>query len=88
MIRFEAGSGAVIGRMLKGTLLLVLHSPALAGVQRLGGLACCLVVVELLGCQREVPLGNAKPSFLSKGLSEMMAGRPCVDVCDASSTPA
>jgi hypothetical protein len=74
VIRFEAGSGAVIGRMLRGALLLVFHSEALAGVQRLGRLACCLVLVELVGCQSEVPGGNFKPSFLSKELSAMMAG--------------
>jgi hypothetical protein len=87
VIRFEAGSGAVIGRMLRGALLLVFHSPALAGVQRLGELACCLMMAELVGCQREVLLENVKPSFLSKELSEIMAGGPCVDFWGAGWTP-
>lgn len=87
VIRFEAGRGAVIGRMLRGALLLVFHSPALAGAQRLGGLVRCLVGVELEDCQREVPLENVKPSFLSKELSDMMAGGPCVDVCSVGWTP-
>ena len=88
VIRFEAGSGAVIGRMLRGALLSVFHSPALEGDQRLGGLTGCRMVVELVGCHSEVPGANFKPSFLSKELSEMMAGGPCIDVCSAGWTPA
>lgn len=76
VIRFEAGRGAVIERMLKGALLVVFHSPALDGAQRLGALACCWMVEKLVGCHSEVPGVNFKPSFLSKELSEMMAGGP------------
>jgi hypothetical protein len=74
VIKFETGRGAAMGRMLRGALCSVFHSPALAGLQRLGALARCWVGVELVGCQSEVPGENLKPSFLAKELSEMMAG--------------
>lgn len=77
VIRLVTGRGAVIGRMLRGALLLVFHSQALAGVQRLGELACCLVAaMELVGCHSKVQGANFKPSFLSKQLFEMIAGGP------------
>jgi hypothetical protein len=74
VIKFEAGSGAVMGRMLRDALPSVFHSPALAGLQRLGALARWWVGVELEGCQSEVPGANLKPSFLAKELSEMRDG--------------
>jgi hypothetical protein len=74
VIRLEAGSGAAIGRMLRGALLSVLRSEALAGVQRLGATEGCLVVVELVDCHREVPGANLTPSFMAKELWEMMDG--------------
>lgn len=76
MIRLEAGRGAAIGRMLSGAVLSVLRSEALAGVQRLGAAAGRGVVVELVGCQREVPGANLIPSFMAKELWEMMDGEP------------
>ena len=71
VIRLEAGSGAVIGRMLSGSLLSVFRAEALAGVQRLGATEGCCVVVDLVGCQREVPGANFTPSFMAKELSKM-----------------
>ena len=77
VIRLVTGRGAVIGRMLRGALPFDFHSQALAGVQRLGALACCLVVaMGLVGCHSKVQGANFKPSFLSKQLLEMMAGEP------------
>ena len=71
VIRLEAGSGAAIGRMPSGALLSVLGLKALAGVQRLGVPEGCCVVVDLVGCQREVPGANFTPSFMAKELSKM-----------------
>jgi hypothetical protein len=66
VIRLEAGSGAAIGRMLRGALLSVLRSEALAGVQRLGATEGWGMVVKRVGCHREVPGANLAPSFMAK----------------------
>lgn len=88
MIRLEAGIGAAIGRMLSGALLSVFREEALAGVQRLGATEGWWVVVELVGCHREVPGANLTPSFMAKELSEMMEGEPRVGLCETGWTPA
>ena len=76
MIKLEAGSGAVTGRMLSGALLFDSHAEVFAGVQSPGALVCWWTEVELVGCHNKVPEVNFTPSFLWKELSVMMVGEP------------
>ena len=87
MIESEAGSGAVIRRMLSDALLLVFDVEALAGVHSPVEIACGRAVVGLVGCHSEVPGGNFKPSFLSNELSVMITVGLCFGLGDVASMP-